>query len=204
MEDCYKILGVEKDASFEEIKSAFREKALQCHPDKVPEGEKAWAHERFTAVSHAYFLLSEPDERRSYDKVINKPGPRPAYKFTTSEIVERLRRDFGDLFAEFFDEEMFLLLVDQDARMARGDLRDKEKKAVLLLAILTVPTVSVCLFLVCLLGFKIAGEKGMFVAILPALLLSGFVLGWLYNAIEKMYTTPFEKMLQRKFKDLLK
>lgn len=204
MANYYEILGVGREASFEEIKSAFREKALQCHPDKVPKEKKAWAHESFTRVSRAYFVLTDPVKRRSYDEAIRERKAEPRYEFRPSDIERRLRRDFGDLFAGFFNEEMFLLLIDHEARRKRGDLQAKETKAVLWLAILALPILAVCLFLACFVGYKIAEVEGVLIAIVPGLLVSWFVLGWVYNGIEKMYATPFERALERKFKDLLK
>lgn len=204
MADHYETLDLERKASFEEIKSAFRAKAIQCHPDKVPQEKKAWAHERFNMVSKAYFVLSDPEKRRRYDEALSKQKPEPRYEFKPADMAQRLRRDFGDLFADFFDEKMFLLLIDHEVHMRSGDLRDKETTVVLWLAILTVPTVALCLLLFCFVGFKIAEIKGILTAIVPALLLSWFILGWLYNAIEKMYATPFERALQRKFKDWLR
>jgi molecular chaperone DnaJ len=64
--DYYKILGVGKGASDEEIKKAYRKLARQYHPDRNP-GDKA-AEERFKEISQAHDVLSDPDKRKEYDR----------------------------------------------------------------------------------------------------------------------------------------
>ncbi|MBN9223344.1 MAG: molecular chaperone DnaJ [Microbacterium sp. SCN 70-27] len=64
MADHYEVLGVSRDASPEEIKKAYRRLARQLHPDVNP-GEEA--SERFKLVTHAYDVLSDPEQRQRYD-----------------------------------------------------------------------------------------------------------------------------------------
>ncbi len=64
--DYYKVLGVKKDASADEIKKAYRTLARAHHPDKNP--DNAAAESRFKEVSEAYDVLSDPKTRREYDE----------------------------------------------------------------------------------------------------------------------------------------
>ena len=63
--DYYKTLGVDKKASQEEIKKAYRKLARQYHPDT---NKDAGAEERFKAISEAYDVLGDPDKRKKYDR----------------------------------------------------------------------------------------------------------------------------------------
>ena len=61
----YEILGVKQTAHLEEIKRAFRRRALRVHPDRNPGDYRAAA--KFNRVNEAYEVLSDPDRRRAYD-----------------------------------------------------------------------------------------------------------------------------------------
>ena len=63
--DYYKILGVDRNATQEEIKKAYRKLALKYHPDRNP-GDKS-AEEKFKEINEAYAVLSDPEKRKKYD-----------------------------------------------------------------------------------------------------------------------------------------
>ena len=65
MKDYYAILGLASDATREVIRTAYRRKALQFHPDRNPAPE---ASERFREIQEAYDVLADPDRRFAYDE----------------------------------------------------------------------------------------------------------------------------------------
>src|SRR5512138_2391678 len=65
--DYYKILGVERNATEAEVKSAFRKLALQYHPDRNPGNKQA--EEKFKEINEAYEVLSDPEKRARYEQL---------------------------------------------------------------------------------------------------------------------------------------
>src|SRR5437870_11239347 len=63
--DYYKILGVDKNATAEQIKSAYRKLARKHHPDLNPNDKEA--HKRFQQINEANEVLSDPEKRKKYD-----------------------------------------------------------------------------------------------------------------------------------------
>ena len=66
-QDYYKILGLDKTASAEEIKKAYRKLAVKYHPDKNPGDKKA--EDKFKEITEAYNVLSDPEKKKKYDEL---------------------------------------------------------------------------------------------------------------------------------------
>lgn len=96
MSDYYELLGVPRDADAEQIKKAYRKKALKYHPDRN-EGSKE-AEDRFKEVTEAYEVLRDSERRAMYDRY-GKQGVRGAGAgqpgFDFSDAIEVFMRDFG-------------------------------------------------------------------------------------------------------------
>ena len=93
-EDYYALLGVDRSADHETIRSAYRERAKKFHPDLNP-GDKA-AEERFKKCAEAYEILGDPAKRRLYDQY-GKAGLRGA------GVHDWAHSDVGDVFSIFED-----------------------------------------------------------------------------------------------------
>lgn len=100
--DYYEVLGVERNASPEEIKRAYRKKAIQYHPDKNPNNKEAEA--KFKECAEAYEVLSDPQKRQRYDQ-FGHEGLRGAGVHDYSRMnVEDIGDMFGDIFGDFFGD----------------------------------------------------------------------------------------------------
>lgn len=66
--DFYQILGIQKNASQDEVKQAYRKLAREHHPDMVKDGDKSTAEKRFKEINEAYQVLSDPQKRKMYDQ----------------------------------------------------------------------------------------------------------------------------------------
>ena len=71
----YDTLGIERDATDQQIRAAFRRLALRYHPDKYTGKERTEAEERFQSITEAFNVLSHPSSRDKYDIEISKGTP---------------------------------------------------------------------------------------------------------------------------------
>lgn len=85
MADLYEILGVDRDASFDDIKKAYRKLARSYHPDVNPDPKMA---EKFKEITAAYEVLSDPDKRQNYDVGGNGFGGFNSGGFGFSDIMD--------------------------------------------------------------------------------------------------------------------
>ncbi|MBK8259441.1 MAG: molecular chaperone DnaJ [Polyangiaceae bacterium] len=101
MRDPYDVLGVERSATQDEIKSAFRKAAIQHHPDKNPDDPSA--QQRFKEVNAAYQILSDPQKRAAFDRMgaaafdptVAAQNPFGGVQFDISDL--NIDGIFGDL-----------------------------------------------------------------------------------------------------------
>ncbi|KAB5606688.1 molecular chaperone DnaJ [Bifidobacterium jacchi] len=96
MADYYEVLGIERGASDDEIKKAYRKMSRKYHPDIAgPEFE-----DKFKEVNAAYEVLSDPDKRRMYDSGVDPNDPNAGSGFPGAGFSGMA--DMGDIFGQFF------------------------------------------------------------------------------------------------------
>jgi molecular chaperone DnaJ len=114
--DFYEVLGVSRDVSDQELKSAYRKQALKYHPDRNP-GDHV-AEENFKVASEAYQVLSDPDKRAAYDR-FGHAGVGGGGGFNGSPFAGGV--DIGDIFGDLFGEMFNAGGGQRSNRQRRGD-----------------------------------------------------------------------------------
>jgi molecular chaperone DnaJ len=100
--DYYDVLGVNRDASEEDIKKAYRKLAMKFHPDRNPDSKES--EDRFKEAKEAYEILSEPEKRRAYD-AYGHAGVNPQMGGMGAgggEGFGGFAEAFGDIFGDIF------------------------------------------------------------------------------------------------------
>ena len=114
--DYYEVLGVSREVSDQELKSAYRKQALKYHPDRNP-GDHA-AEEKFKCASEAYQVLSDPDKRAAYDRY-GHAGLSGQGGFNGGPFAGGV--DIGDIFGDLFGEMFNVGGGQRSNRQQRGD-----------------------------------------------------------------------------------
>lgn len=139
--DYYKILGISKSATADEIKRAYRKLALACHPDRNsgPENEK-----KFKELNEAYQVLSNPEKRQQYDQygqTFDQGGPSrnqqgggfggfEGFDFGGGGGGFGFGGGLGDIFEEFFGAQFAQVQAELAISPAQAVLGDKMKVSV--------------------------------------------------------------------------
>ena len=117
----YDTLGVERDASDQDIRKAFRRLALKYHPDRYEDTKRADAEERFQGITEAFNVLSHPESREKYDKEISQGTD--VKQMDAKEISRRLAAKGSQLMREGKMAEAvenLKMAIDHDDNNARG------------------------------------------------------------------------------------
>lgn len=93
--DYYQLLGVNRNATEQEIKKAYRKLAMEYHPDRNP-GNERWANEKFKEVNEAFGVLGDPHKRKQYEQfgTVGNAGDMFSSAYTRNTF-EDLMKDFG-------------------------------------------------------------------------------------------------------------
>jgi len=102
--DYYKLLGVSKNSTREEIKKAYKKLALKYHPDRASEKDKNEYGEKFKEISEAYAVLSDDTKRKQYDSFGHSAFDQ---RYSQEDIFRGA--DFSSIFEELFGGGIFYL-----------------------------------------------------------------------------------------------
>ncbi len=138
----YDTLGVQRDASEQEIRAAFRRLTMDHHPDRFAGAKRAAAEDRFQAITEAFNVLSRPESRDRYDRdLAQRSGGSNSSQIDAKEIARRLAAKGAEAFRAGRVQEAvehLKMAVDHDAEsdrasyflgLALGRVRGRERDA---------------------------------------------------------------------------
>ncbi|KAI1118281.1 DnaJ domain-containing protein [Nemania sp. NC0429] len=115
----YQVLGLERTATADQVKSAYRKLALKNHPDKVSADDKQKAHETFQSIAFAYAVLSDPTRRKRYDETGS----------TSESIVDSDGFSWSDFYREQFRDAISNDAIEKFAAQYKAS--DEERDDIL-------------------------------------------------------------------------
>ncbi|KAK1759556.1 hypothetical protein QBC47DRAFT_372379 [Echria macrotheca] len=117
--DPYEALGIDRSATADQVKSAYRKAALKHHPDKVSEDKRNEAKEKFQGIAFAYAVLSDPARRKRYDETGS----------TSEAIVDSEGFSWSEYYREQFQDAISEDAINKFAAEYKGS--DEEKDDIL-------------------------------------------------------------------------
>lgn len=122
--DYYEILGVEKNASQDDLKKAYRKLAMQYHPDRNPGNKEA--EDKFKEAAEAYEVLSDNDKRAKYDR-FGHNGLRGGQDYHSYSNFEDIFSNFSDIFGSAFGGGGGSIFDDFFGGSSRGSSRSRSQ-----------------------------------------------------------------------------
>lgn len=114
--DPYEVLELERTATENQVKSAYRKLALKNHPDKVSEDKKQEANEAFQSIAFAYAVLSDPARRKRYDKTGS----------TSESIVDSDGFSWTDFYREQYRDAITTDAIEKVAKQYKGSDEERD------------------------------------------------------------------------------
>ena len=115
--DYYEVLEVQRSASQDEIKKAYRKAALKYHPDRNPNNKEA--EEKFKEAAEAYEILNDPTKRQRYDQ-FGHEGLRPGADYRGFQDINDIFANFSDIFGSGIGGGLFEEVFTGGRSRSRG------------------------------------------------------------------------------------